>query len=234
MEDNKRNYDDFFRRPDGESNNSSNDAGTSKDNGPSHYYSYGPNKSAMVQNDSQIPVQNQSVEAAQVEMTPPKPVRPYSSYGVAEKPLLDPTGGWQHEQKRRRSSFKSGFAAFMAGAVLVGGLMFASDKMNWFSGTQGILGSNSSSVGSGQWAAGTSSSNGAVKPTAFDLGGRPNNIAAIAEQSGPAVVKVETRFSDNFSATAPVEASKHRSLTPGSFSRAGWEQALFLKSPAIS
>jgi serine protease Do len=205
MEDNKKGYDDFFRRPNGESDdNSLNDAGKTEHNGanqerPSHYYSYGPYKSALGQNDSDsVLAENRKVEATQVEMTPPKPVRPFS-YGVTDKPVQDPAGGWQYDHQRRRSLLKSSFAAFMAGAVLVGGLMFASDKMNWFTGSQKALSSNPTSVNSGQLAAGNGS-NGGVKQTALDLGGRPNNIALIAEQSGPAVVKVETKVKAKASA----------------------------------
>ncbi|PZE20351.1 S1C family serine protease [Paenibacillus xerothermodurans] len=199
MDDNKRGYDDFFRKH-GESNDSvSPEAGKrevseSSEQRPSNYYSYGPYKSAMGQGNSEVQPampDSQQLEATQVEMTPPKPVRPYSYNGG--QPPHDPMAGWQHSQQKKRGSvFKSGFISFLAGALLVGGLMYSSDKGNWFTGTEGVLGSNpSASSGAGQLAA-SNGSNGAVTPTAMDLG-RPTNIAQIAEQSGPAVVKIETK-----------------------------------------
>ncbi|MDF2959798.1 MAG: HtrA2 peptidase [Paenibacillus sp.] len=197
MEDNKRSYDDFFRRPNGESDSSSNEqtgkteANEVRQERPSHYYSYGPYKSDLGQNERDADTGKINEEITQVEMTPPRPMRPYS-YNVTEKPVHDQAENWQYNQQKRGSTLKSGFTAFLAGAVVVGSLMFASDKMNWFTGPQGVMGNNTSSAATGQMAAGTGG-NGAVKPTAFDLGGRPENIAQIAEQSGPAVVKIETK-----------------------------------------
>ncbi|TDG00495.1 S1C family serine protease [Paenibacillus piri] len=191
MEDNKRSYDDFFRRTSGESNSSPNEqSGKNEAAGseerPSHYYSYGPYKSDLGHQDTAA---GPNEETLQVEMTPPRPMRPFS-YNISDKPMHEQASGWEQDLRTKRgSSFKSGFAAFLAGAVLVGGLMFASDKMNWFTGSQGVLSSSPSPTSSQA----TGSSGGAVKPTAFDLGGRPENIAQIAEQSGPAVVKIETK-----------------------------------------
>ncbi|MCR8633389.1 S1C family serine protease [Paenibacillus radicis (ex Xue et al. 2023)] len=197
MDDNKRGYDDFFRRSNGESNSSSNEqAGQSEANEPrqerpSHYYSYGPYKSDLGHNEPDSGMRSDGVEAAQVEMTPPRPMRPFS-YNVTDKPMHDQMNGWQqNEHKKKGSSLRTGFTAFLAGALVVGSLMFASDKMNWFTGPQGVM-SNKASAATGQTTTG-SSGGGTVKPTAFDLGGRPENIAQIAEQSGPAVVKIETK-----------------------------------------
>jgi len=191
MEDNKRSYDDFFRRSGGDSSNSPNDPyGKSEENEGSrerlsHYYSYGPYKSDMGYTESGAA--NKGAETTDVEVTPPRPMKPFSYNGES---LHDPMSSW--EKKKKGSSVKSGFAAFLAGAVVVGSLMFASDKMNWFTGAQGVMGGGPASAATSQ-APTEASGGGAVKPTAFDLGGRPDNIAQIAQQSGPAVVKIETK-----------------------------------------
>ncbi|MFD0681250.1 MULTISPECIES: S1C family serine protease [unclassified Paenibacillus] len=83
---------------------------------------------------------------------------------------------------KKRSSGKSMLAAFLAGALVVGGLMYTSDKMNLFGGIQVPLVSNVSAA---------SSNNGGVTTASVDM--RPNNIADIAQQAGPAVVKIETK-----------------------------------------
>ncbi|MCS7462759.1 trypsin-like peptidase domain-containing protein [Paenibacillus doosanensis] len=193
MEDNKKGYDDFFRRPEGDSSNdtSSREAAGNSDRGegqekPSYYYSYGPYKSSMNQDETNAHITSTTGSGEPVEVTPPRPVRPFS-YNVSDGGGDDPMKNWQFpQQKKRGSSFRSGFIAFLAGAVVVGGLMFASDKMNLFTGSKGVLGSTAAPSSS------QSSSGGTAKPTSFSLG-RPDNIAQIAEQSGPAVVKIETK-----------------------------------------
>ncbi|NOU91780.1 PDZ domain-containing protein [Paenibacillus sp. LMG 31456] len=82
----------------------------------------------------------------------------------------------------KRSSGKSMLAAFLAGALVVGGLMYTSDKMNLFSNIQAPLVSNVSAA---------SPNNGGATTASVDM--RPNNIADIAQQAGPAVVKIETK-----------------------------------------
>ncbi len=86
---------------------------------------------------------------------------------------------WQAPPKR--ASLKSLFASFMVGVVLIGGLMFAADRGNWFS--------------EGSFAAPAQTTDarpaGAAVSNAADTV-RPNNIAQIFEQASPAVVKIET------------------------------------------
>lgn len=200
MEDNKKGYDEFFRRPDGELGDTTREpaqpeASEAKQERTSYYYSYGPYNSAMNNDDKQAG-NNNGAGAAQekndvtVEMTPPRPVRTFS-YNAADGTPHDPMRNWQFEPKQKRgSSIKSTFIAFLAGAVVVSGLMFASDRMNLFTGTKGIM--NNSSASSSSGVTSNAAGNANVKPTAFSLG-RPDNIAQIAEQAGPAVVKIETK-----------------------------------------
>ncbi len=248
--DDKKNYDDFFRRQDGETNDTSSheteksEGNESQQEKPSYYYSYGPYKSAMGNEETPSSTTASSSEGdTRVEMTPPKPIRSFSYNGQEGGGMpQDPMRNWQYEPKKRTSSFRSAFISFLAGAVVIGSLMFASDKMNWFTGSQGVMGSNASS-GASQ----SSSGNGAVKPTSLSLG-RPDNIAQIAEQSGPAVVKIETKvkakassgnsifddpFFANFSGMTAVLSKSKKARILNNCSLAEWVPDLFLKSPAI-
>ncbi|WP_248930269.1 trypsin-like peptidase domain-containing protein [Paenibacillus hamazuiensis] len=190
MEDNKRNdYSDFFgRRSTDEQNNELRDGaqGKPETERPSYYYSYGPYKSSGHDDkaaDSGYPAGKS--EQPGVEVTPPRPLRTFEPYSSQTSSSM---GNWQFEPKKS-SGLKSGFAAFLAGALVVGSLMFASDKMNLFTGSQGTLGAAPSSSN----AAGSSSGgSGDIKKTSVDLS-RPNNIAQIVEQSSPAIVKIETK-----------------------------------------
>ncbi|CAG7613492.1 hypothetical protein PAESOLCIP111_01611 [Paenibacillus solanacearum] len=195
---NNNNYNDFFRRPqdDGKYNDDTTRRGESRpqyEQEPashqermertSHYFSYGPfnpNTADTTARDSE--------GSTPVEVTPPKPLRPFS-YGQPDDANGTPLGNWQlGVPKKSGGGFKSVFASFMAGVVVVGALMFASDKMNLFTGAQGVM-TGSGSSGSAPVA---STGNGGVRPSALDLG-RPNNIAQIVEQASPAVVKIETK-----------------------------------------
>ena len=73
------------------------------------------------------------------------------------------------------------FAAFMAGAVVVGGLMFMSDKMNLF-------GYDAQTVQSGvaQLLAAAGCQTGIVSPTG-------TTVFQIAKAASPAIVKIETK-----------------------------------------
>jgi S1-C subfamily serine protease len=234
MEDNKRDYSDFFkkaedkgtngqlhdnmaqeelgeeRRSDKAQANYTKPAGGSD----SYYYSYGPYKPykpARQEGETTLEPQDDlssttasatdSTDVTHVEVTAPRPMRPFGlggrwsgqqsgqSAGQQGGPTSGPTNAaaWQYP-KKRRSNASSVFAAFLAGALVVGSLMFAADKMNLFTGTEGYMagsGSASHSVISG------SGSTGGVKTTALDMA-RPNNISGMVDAASPAVVKIET------------------------------------------
>jgi len=79
------------------------------------------------------------------------------------------------------------FLSFMAGVLVVGGLMYAADTRNWFtSGNTVATQSEGSGAGSGTTASSGSSGGGAT------LVARPDNIADLFKQASPAVVKIET------------------------------------------
>lgn len=91
---------------------------------------------------------------------------------------------WEASKPPRRSSIRSVFASFMAGVVVVGGLMFAADRGDWFS---------TKAAAPASAAVSTPSDNGGAKTVANVTDTvRPNNISKIFEQASPAVVKIET------------------------------------------
>ncbi|MDR6548855.1 trypsin-like peptidase domain-containing protein [Paenibacillus qinlingensis] len=88
--------------------------------------------------------------------------------------------------KLNSSRMKPIFAAFMAGAVVVGGLMFTSDKLNLF-------GYDAQSVQSSVSATSTANSAGAGVQTASLNSNGTNSIPAITKAASPAIVKIETK-----------------------------------------
>jgi serine protease Do len=88
----------------------------------------------------------------------------------------------QHPQ---RTSVGKIFTSFMAGAIIVGSMMFTSDKLNLFSGgASSQLSSNASNV--------TSAADGSVQTASLSNSGT-SSITQIAKQASPAVVKIETK-----------------------------------------
>ncbi|MCD1260972.1 trypsin-like peptidase domain-containing protein [Paenibacillus athensensis] len=195
MEDNnKKDYSDFFKpqqEPQGEQERQP----ETNQERPSYYYSYGPYKSAFGDQQHQQPEPESgttsvtsSTGTSSVEVTPPKTLRPFSYQGENVGGGQVPPGPW--EPAKRRSSAKSIFASFLAGALVVSSLMFAADKMNLFTGHE-PLSAAAATAGAGQTASGSGGTGGDVKTAALDVV-RPNNIAQIAQNAGPAIVKVES------------------------------------------
>jgi len=199
----KNPYDDFFGKRDADGGSSSGEGQAEPRTGessaeaakPSYYYSYGPFKSTPYEEGQpaagrldDATAERRTYSAQQgVEITPSTPPAPYApaQAGAADKAK----GSWQFREKRR-TSFRAMFASFMAGVIVIGGLMVASDRLNWFSGDQAVaVQSGSGSGGEATTAAG--SSGGTPVTNAVDIV-RPNNIAKVFEQSSPAVVKIET------------------------------------------
>lgn len=88
------------------------------------------------------------------------------------------------ENKMRTSKFKPMFAAFMAGAVVIGGLMFTSDKLNLFGYDDGAV-QSSAAV-----AANSSAAN--VQTASLSQAGT-NSVSSIVKAASPAIVKIETK-----------------------------------------
>lgn len=83
-----------------------------------------------------------------------------------------------YETKRRPRQVKTMFAAFMAGAIAIGGLTYASDKLNLFGGVPAAVTAAASEEPA--VAASLSTATGTA------------SVADIAKQASPAVVKIET------------------------------------------
>ncbi|MDQ0060820.1 S1C family serine protease [Paenibacillus harenae] len=176
---------------------------------PSYYYSYGPFK-AGAQSDSSQPNRYQSTtpqsqpeqgyshaspvqdagdtsyavsdDDANVTVSQPvqQQIRPFTPTGVGNK------GPWTVREPKR-TSFKAMFASFLAGVVLVGGLMWTADTRNWFTSDQ-VQATVKESNGSGT-TAGAGSTGGGSATTA----GAPSaDVAGLFETASPAVVKIET------------------------------------------
>jgi serine protease Do len=194
MEDNKKDDSDFFKPQ--QSQNDQTPEEPSKESSvnserPSYYYSYGPYNSAFQENkaedESKSPSSITSANGtSSVEVTAPRPIRPFGYITESSQP--NTANEWDRE-KKKRSSARSIFAAFMAGAVVVATLMFSADKMNLFTGSQPLASSGSASSSTGS-SSSNGGSNGTLQQTALDIN-RPANIAQIAKDAGPAIVKVE-------------------------------------------
>lgn len=214
MENNKRDYSDFFengrdeadnnreRRDDytGSEERTARESQSEQEGRSSYYYSYGPYKSSMNEEQPSTTTSNVQGETSQVEITSPRPVRPYFGYSEANsqnRPSVPAASSpWDYSPPKKSFSLKSTFAAFLAGAVVVAGLMFASDRMDLFGGgTQPVATNGSNSTAGGN--SGGTSGNGGATTAALNEVVRPGNIADIVNKSSPAVVKINTYVTSN-------------------------------------
>ncbi|OGX60602.1 MAG: peptidase A2, partial [Paenibacillus sp. RIFOXYA1_FULL_44_5] len=189
MENDKRDYSNFFDRSDrSENKEEQNDnKQVNSEQNPS-YYSYGPYKSAM--DETTAPSTRSSSEDSandSVEISPPRPVKGFGfTVGNSQTPSK---GTWEFRQKKSKgTSFRSMLSAFLAGALVVGTLMFASDKLNLFTSGQYASAPNVSTAAVAP-AVVNSNNNGSSLSTASDIV-RPNDIAQIVQNASPAVVKI--------------------------------------------
>ncbi len=233
MDDNKRDFNGFFerKREDEEQN-----GGETSEKHQSYYYSYGPFKGSAHDDRAGMTTSvSGSGETSPVEVTAPRPVRPYG-YGQQDEPRA---GVWTYGGTPKRSSAKGMFVSFLAGAVIVGSLMFASDKMNWFTSAP-VSEDNAPSYGNSV-AVDSGRSGGSISSANIV---RPNTIADIAEKASPAVVKIETYansasrrnpalddpffrnfFDDNFFGEIPQQQQKKQMTGMGSgfiFDKSGY------------
>ncbi|MEI7025974.1 S1C family serine protease [Paenibacillus sp. y28] len=211
MEDNKRKDDNLFYRSGGAANGDGKEQGDSSkpsaesgQSSSSFYYSYGPYKSnGENENGSRYTTYSTSNgEAASADVSAPRPVRPYASSQVHVSPTQS-EAKWEYGPPKKRTGWKSMFAAFMAGAVLVGGLMVTSDRLNLFTPKQAV---QSAAAGTGSTL--VSSSGGGGVTTAVASTARPNSIADLVDQASPAVVKIDTYVKSSSS------SSRSRSSNP--------------------
>ncbi|TMV45435.1 PDZ domain-containing protein [Paenibacillus mesophilus] len=196
MENNKRDYSDFFKPQNDESNRANhNEQHDDKTEKPSYYYSYGPFKSSAGNDTGETTTASSEHGTSNVEITAPRPVRPYYGYtdrGEQMQQMPASQNPWEFNGGKKKSgSFKSYFATFLAGAVVVGSLMFASDRWNLFSDA-GVLSQNNGAISSSVTKANGSGGNGGATTAALESIVRPDNISQIVNNASPAVVKINT------------------------------------------
>ncbi len=222
MDNNKRDYNEFFDggRDDTKESNNRRDSqqdqqygndSSSERQGPagdnqgksSYYYSYGPYKSSINDEQSSMTTSNTDGETAPVEITSPRAVRPIYGYGDQSQQargqapyVTSSSAQWDYNQSaKKRFPLRSYFATFLAGAVVVASLMFASDKMDLFSGDVPTVASNSSSAVKNT--VNSNGGNGGASTAALNEIVRPGNIAEIVDKSSGAVVKINTYVTGN-------------------------------------
>ncbi|MEC0368787.1 S1C family serine protease [Paenibacillus chibensis] len=175
---------------------------TSESGSSSYYYSYGPFQSIGKENAEQRGVESHNQE--DVEITPPNPVRPLPSvnpyYSSTDSGNAGRSGGaaggsggngnWQFNQKPPKTSVKAILISFLAGVVVVGALMFTSDRMNLFTPNTAMSSAEQPST-TVSAAPETSGSGGSTSNTSLPLS-KPTDVSGVVQEAGPAVVKIET------------------------------------------
>ncbi|MCI3919617.1 trypsin-like peptidase domain-containing protein [Paenibacillus sp. TRM 82003] len=155
-----------------------------------HYFTYGRVPSEQERERS---AQNDRDERAEVEVTPA--ARELRTYPMAQvqpaPPRQHPSWSYSEQRPPRRSAFKSVVASFLAGALVVGSLMFASDRLNLFSGGDVLATEASSGAALSASTAAGSGAMGAIQTASIDVV-RPNTIAELVDVASPAVVKIVT------------------------------------------
>jgi len=159
-----------------------------------NYYSYGPFRPERPDRQPSQGEETTSYVSPSGEEGTAAISRPRPAYRLPE-PAEQRYREWSYPVKKK-SSFRSALLSFLAGALVVSGLMFAADRSNLFGGD----GQASSAAGNGGGNGGSSVNTPA--PTVVTEGGvrsaalqdvvRPGNIAEIVQMASPAVVKVET------------------------------------------
>lgn len=89
--------------------------------------------------------------------------------------------GGDRGDRPRRNAVRPLFAAFLAGAVMVGGISYLSDRLNLFTGGEATVASTAS---------GGSSYSGSAGVTTASLGA-DEKISTVFDQANPAVVEIE-------------------------------------------
>ncbi|WP_223067826.1 S1C family serine protease [Paenibacillus caui] len=194
--------------PDYNNNNHSNHDNSSQENGTekSSYYSYGPYQSQERSRDD-YSSSNSSYEPSiqkNMEITPPKPVRPLpSSYpvrstfenasnsGKSDSGNPNAKNNWQYNRKPK-STVKSVIAGVLAGMVIMTGAMAYADYENLFTGDkQAVMATAPGSTPSSPEASDSSATN--VKLPIGSAG----DVTSVVKQAGPAVVQIETLVKSN-------------------------------------
>lgn len=215
-EHNKRNdYSDFFKQGTEDSTKPRETAQQkTEENKIPYYYSYGPYRQGG-ESPKEASTSSSLVRGGEQEASPAerKEVSNYSSEPA--RPMKE----WSYPVKKK-SSFKSTVATFLAGALVVSGLMFAADRTNLF--TEETALGNGSTDAVVQPSSG-STGNGGVTQAALQSSVLPGDISSMVENASPAVVKIETYVTQrtrqyrgfDFFFTPPRQEESTGELVPG-------------------
>lgn len=151
--------------------------------------------------DSILETKNEASPMSDQEMKK-SVVYPYSNTQSSAGNTSQKSWNYTGSKKKVTSGFKRMFVSFLAGAVLVGGLMCAADYGNWFTGMTSSSNQQVQNTGGGSGSSGTS----AVSQAVFTGDVSPDSFSSIVEMASPAVVKIETythqssqsRYNDEF------------------------------------
>jgi len=207
MEDNRNHNDDGFFKPNDAQkdqdacNREDQTSKINNDSEQSYYYSYGPfsSQSAVRRVDDQQPggLTSRETTSTYESIHAPDSDQLVRAYEDARQSSGEERT-WQYQPPRRRGGWiVSFFAAFLACALIMTGLVYASDVNNWFTGGQvnaAETNSNQSTPGIGTNASYNTGSSTAAAASNVVL---PGTIADIVEQSSPAVVLIETYVQSN-------------------------------------
>lgn len=201
---NKKGYDDFFSSDNGDRTRSEDSSSTNEeqpeggsreqDSKPAYYYSYGPMSSqpqtsssadstyrgAAPDGDTTTDRYRSALNDAQQSQSQGTQLRPFTPSQGGGK------NGWQKKEKKGGTSFKAVFASFLAGVILVGGLMYTADVRNWFTPSETVSSQTENNGGS------QTAQTGGTGSGLSTAAARPDNIAQLFETASPAVVKIET------------------------------------------
>jgi len=191
---NKKDYDDFFRSHTHEKNeddqqrkdevieHDANDV--RKEEEDTYYYSYGSSRQhAQVSPPTGYVMEQQHPTNQQYYEQRPT----HLPYERMESAGNVPPGGnpsFQVSKKKPSGAFGKMFLSFMAGAIVVGLLMYTADVQNWFTSNKAITQQQITAPTTEKGSMASSNNHGAAA--------RPDNISELFKSSSPAVVKIET------------------------------------------
>lgn len=211
MDEGKKDFREFFRQPDDDQNmkehsseqesqaqveqekdslSSVEESGSEKNENKDSYYSYGPYRSQSNADDASNAEDNMQNDSSDVVVES----KPNRSFAYNESQFArHSTGGWEFKKKKKGLGFLPIFSAFMAGVLVVGSLMFVSDRYNMFSGGSMTASTPAStSHTSGNSGKGGSNGNNSLVNDQLNSVVRPNDISQIVKKASPAVVLVSS------------------------------------------
>ncbi|WP_054955913.1 S1C family serine protease [Paenibacillus dakarensis] len=169
----------------------------------SYYYSYGPFKSiGDEENHSEDQDPYKRNEPQEVEVTAPKTVKPVPSPymsgsgqgdgGSRGGSLPDKSSNRQwNYSKKPRSSVKTVLLSFLAGMLVITGLMFAADRANLFTPDTAST-TQAAQAGDVKSALASTEDQDSNQTTSAQIPSNPGDVASVVDQASPAVTLIKT------------------------------------------